>query len=243
MNGEIEALQFFDLETLKDDPKYGPLKGPSDIPHYAIVKSIMEVAFGLNWPELNVHSQDQYLYQTGSIICDNRLVGIRLAPRYFKALRNFSDDDILIDMAEELHSLKSTIGNFLVWPNKAVMSNMHETSKIRGYIDRMFVAMYEILAIGSTQNFDVRAALYKNRKLMVNYHGAEGFRRFMEDSLLNDFLDGEGKPQLLFEGVSVTARDFNPEKLRGAIVRYHSFMAPFIRKRSHAIVNILKRNL
>ncbi len=85
--------------------------------------------------------------------------------------------------------------------------------------------------------------LYKNRKLMVNYQGADGFRRFMEDSLLNDFLDSEGKPRLQFEGVSVTARDFNPEKLRGAIMQYHSFMAPFIRKRSNAIVKILKHKL
>lgn len=243
LSGVIDFLQFFDFGTLKDDPKYGPLKGPSDIPHYAIIKSIMEVAFGSNWPNLNVQSMDHYLYQTGSIICDNRLVGIRLSPRNFKALKNLADDDILIDMAEELHSLKPIIGNFLVWPNKAVMSNMHETSKMRGYIDRMFIAMYEVLANGSTHNLDVSAALYKNRKLMVNYQGAEGFRRFMDDSLLNDFLDSEGKPQLLFEGVSVTARDFNPEQLRGAIALYYSFMVPFIRKRSNAIVNILKRNL
>lgn len=243
LDGVIDFLQFFDLSTLKGDPKYGALKGPDMISNYAIVKSIMEIVFGSYWPDLNVNSLDECIYQTGTIINDNRLVGIRMAPRIFKALKNLSDDDMLIDMAEELHSLKPTIGNFMVWPNKVFMCNMHDSSKMRGYIDRMFIAMYEVASNASKQNMDVKAALYKNRKLMENYQGVEGFRRFMKDSLLEDFLDKDGAPRLLFEGVSVSAHDFDPKELRGAIALYYSFIVPFIRKRSNSIVEILKRSL
>lgn len=241
LQGSIDNLATFDFRILKDDGKYGPLKGPAMVTNYAIVKSIMEIVFGRYWPELNVDSLDVYTYQTGTIINDGRLVGIRLEPRNFKSLGCYPDNEHLIDMAEELHSLKGTIGNFLVWPNKVLVHNMHDSSKMRGYIDRLFIAMYEVASNAPKQNMDLKAALYKNRKLMKDYQGIDGFRKFMEASLLEDFLDENGVPRLLFDGVSNASKDFNPDLLPDAVTQYHAFMAPFIRKRTQRIIKLLKR--
>ncbi len=131
----------------------------------------------------------------------------------------------------------------MVWPNKALMHNLYDTSKMRGYIDRLFAAMYDVANNAPKQNMDVKAALYKNRKLMKDYQGVEGFHKFMKVSLLEDFLDENGIPKLLFDGLSNAAEDFNPMFLPAAIKQYHDFMAPFIHKRTLEIVKIIKTKM
>lgn len=240
LDGDIDALATFDFSTLKDDSKYGGLKGPDMVNNYAIVKSIMEIAFGEYWPDLNVDSLDVYTYQTGTIINDVRLVGSRVTEGYFMGLSKLAANRELIDMAEELHALKPMLGNFIVWPNKVVMHNLHDSWKMRGYIDRLFRGMYDVVTAAPKCNMDVATAMYKNRKLMKGYQGVEGFRKFMKVSLLEDFLDENGVPRLLFDGISISAKDFRPSRLPAALKQYHDFMLAFIRKRTTLIVEILK---
>lgn len=243
LNGNIEDIASFDFCSLKGDSKYGCLRGPDIVTNFAIIKAIMEVVFGEHWPNLNVDTLDVYTFQTGTIINDHRLVGSRLQPRNFKFLTRFEDNSDLRDMAEVLHALKPTLGNFLVWPNKAVMHSIHDSSKLRGYIDRTFIGMYEVASGAEKQNMDIAAAMYKNRELMKDYQGIDGFHRFMKVSLLEDFLDENGVPQKLFDGISNSAKDFNPTLLPSAVKQYHDFMAPFIRKRTRRIIEILKTKI
>lgn len=76
LGSNIDTLATFNFSSLKGDPKYGGLKGPDMVTNFAIVKSIMEVAFGEHWPDLNVDSLDVYSYQTGEIINIQRLAGV-----------------------------------------------------------------------------------------------------------------------------------------------------------------------
>lgn len=213
------------------------------IQNYAIVKSIIEIVFGEYWPDLNVETLDSYQYQIGTIIHYQRLAGARIADRRFKALNAHCPDKEMIDMAEELFSHCYALGDFIVWPNKAIIANMFDDSKMRGYIDRMFIAMYDVMTDAKKQNMDVKAALYKNRKLMKGYQGREGFIKFMENSLLDDFLNEDGSPKSLFYGLSNAARDFRPDLLPDALRQYHAFMAPMVERRSLRILGILKRKL
>lgn len=243
LDGNIDNLIDFDFRILKEDKKYGPIKGPSSTFNYAIIKSIMEVVFGEYWPELNVENLDKYLYQTGTLINYQRLFGARIADRNFKALSSIGANDQLIDLAEEIHSLAGTIGNFVVWPNKARLFNVHDDSKMRGYIDRLFVAIYDVMTNAPKLNLDIKGALFKNRKLMADYKGEEGFQKFMHASLLEAFLNDNRKPILLFEGISNSARDYNPARLPIATMEYHSFFSKVIPERTKIIVEVLKDKL
>lgn len=49
----------------------------------------------------------------------------------------------------------------------------------------------------------------------------------MNVSLLEDFLNSYGKPSLLFDGISNSAKNFNPSLLLTAVQKYHNFMVPF----------------
>lgn len=243
LEGKIENFLKFDFHSLREDKKYGPIKGPATIQNYAIVKSIIEIVFGEYWPDLNVETLDSYQYQIGTIIHYQRLAGARIADRRFKTLDAHYPVKDMIDMAEELYSHCYTLGDFIVWPNKAIMANMFDDSKIRGYIDRIFTAMYDVMTDAPKQNMDVKAALYKNRKLMKDYQGRDGFISMMKNSLLDDFIDECGKPKLLFEGISNATCDFRPELLPVALRQYRDFMVPMIERRSLRILNALKTKL
>lgn len=243
LEGKIENLLRFDFHCLREDKKYGPIKGPSMIQNYAIVKSIIEIVFGEYWPNLNVETLDSYQYQIGTIIHYQRLAGARIADRRFKALDAHCPDKEMIDMAEELYSHCYTLGDFIVWPNKAIMANMFDDYKMRGYIDRMFIAMYDVMTDAGKQNADVKTALYENCKLMKGYQGREGFVKFINNSFLEEFIDKEGEPKLLFDGISNSARDFRPELLPDALRQYHDFMVPMIGRRSRKILETLKSKL
>lgn len=243
LEGKIDNLLKFDFHSLREDKKYGPIKGPTMIQNYAIVKSIIEIVFGEYWPDLNVETLDSYQYQIGTIIHYQRLAGARIADRRFKALDAHCPDNGLIDMAEELFSHCYTLGDLIVWPNKAIMANVFDDSKMRGYIDRMFIAMYDVMTNAKKQNMDVKAALYKNRKLMKCYQGKEGFVAFMNHSFLEEFIGNDGVPKLLFDGISNSARDFQPELLPDALRQYHDFMVPTVERRSKRILERLKRKL
>lgn len=243
LEGKIDNLLKFDFHSLREDKKYGPIKGSTMIQNYAIVKSIIEIVFGEYWPDLNVETLDSYQYQIGTIIHYQRLAGARIADRRFKALDAHCPDNGLIDMAEELFSHCYTLGDLIVWPNKAIMANVFDDSKMRGYIDRMFIAMYDVMTNAKKQNMDVKAALYKNRKLMKCYQGKEGFVAFMNHSFLEEFIGNDGVPKLLFYGISNSARDFQPELLPDALRQYHDFMVPTVERRSKRILERLKRKL
>lgn len=243
LNDNIENLLYFDFTTLKEDSKYGPIKGPSIVTHYAIVKSIIELAFGDYWPALNVETLDKCQYQTGTIIHYQRIAGCRLANRRYKSLDKYCPEPELIDMAEELHANVNTIGDFIVWPNKAIMANKFDGYKMRGYIDRMFIAMYKVMTDAPKQNMDIKAVLFKNRMMMKEYQGKAGFVAFMKNSLLDRFINEDGIPKSLFYGLSNTAKDFRPELLPDALRQYHDFMVPTVEWRSRKILERLKRKL
>lgn len=243
LNDNIDNILHFDFATLKEDNKYGPIKGPSMVTNYAIVKSIVELTFGEYWPDLNVETLDNGQYQIGTIIHYQRIAGCRISNRLFKSLDTHCPSPELIDLAEELHNKVNTIGDFIIWPNKAIMANMFDDSKMRGYIDRMFIAMYEVMTDAPKQNMDVKAALYKNRKLMKDNQGKDGFIAFIKNSLLDGFINENGSPKYLFYGLSNASRDFHPELLPDAIRQYHDFMIPMVEWRSRKILERLKRKL
>lgn len=243
LEGKIENLLKFDFNSLSEDTKYGRIKGPSIIQNYAIVKSIIEIVFGEYWPDLNVETLDSSQYQIGTIIHYQRLAGSRIADRSFLVLNNYCYDKELKDLAEDLFTHCDTLGDFIVWPNKANMASMFDDYKMRGYIDRMFIAMYDVMTDAKKQNMDVKAAIYKNRKLMKDYQGKDGFVAFMRNSFLEEFIDKDGAPKLLFDGISNSARDFRPELLPNALRQYHDFMVPMVEHRSRQILNALKTKL
>lgn len=237
LGGDLDNLYYFDFRTLREDTKYGPLKGPGGVVHYAILKAIMQILHGDNFPGLNVEALDKYLYRITPLINFQRLLGARIKYRYFKGLSEIGNPADLVTKGEDLYQLEGTIGNFWPLPSKAALNA--DTWKMRGYIDRLLVAMYDVASDAPKQDLDVKGAIYQNRKLMKHYQGVEGIKQFFKDMMLDAYLDQDGIPRIIFEGVSISARDFKPVRLRPAIEEYHSFHVKAIPSRTSAIIQRL----
>ena len=78
---------------------------------------------------------------------------------------------------------------------------------------------------------------------MANYQGADGFRQFAIDMMLNDYIDYYGKPIDLFMHVWSMMKDLKPETYFKAVNEYCDFMEQFIPKRGKMIVEKLKKVL
>lgn len=238
LGGNLENLHYFDFRTLSEDTKYGPQKGPHQTVHCAILKAFMQVLHGDDYVGLNVEALDKYEYRITPLINTQRLLGARIKYGWFKGLSTLGNPADLVAKGEDLYQLEGTIGNFWPAPAKAPLSA--DNAKMRGYMDCLLVAMHDVASDAPKQDLKVKDAMHRNRKLMERYQGREGMRRFFNDMMFEAYLDQEGKPRILFEGVSIASRDFNPLRLRRAIEEYHAFHVQAIPARTAAIIQRLK---
>lgn len=245
LNGDINRLADYRFDTLIEDNKYGHKAGPSVWYNNTIVRAIFSLTFEDMWPDLGVETLDNYTYQIAPIIHYQRLFGANINQRHFLGLDKFRNivSDELIDKACAVVNQCDTIGNLLIWPNNTAMSQLYDDWKMRGYFDRMMQAIYASMTGDGKENDDIKAALYDNRSLMRKFQGRDGFERFVQHQLLNEFVDEDFKPLSLFKGISNAAKDFNPRDLPEAINEYYDFCMRFIPHRSSKIIEILKQKI
>lgn len=223
LQGNIEALAEYDFSTLNSDTKYGCLAGPNIVCNYAIVKAILAVAFADKWRDLYIESLDDYTYQIHPIVQTQRLFGSLIADKYFMGLdkyKNVVTPDLMQEAFDVEHWCR-TIGNLLVVPSKTNLYVDFDNWQMRGYFDRMLKAVFT--TVGEAE---------KPR-----------FAQYINDSLLNDFVETNYTPKEVFVGVSIAAKDFWPTQLPLAIHEMYTFCKHFIPARTEKIITILKDRL
>jgi hypothetical protein len=90
---------------------------------------------------------------------------------------------------------------------------------------------------------DIKSMLYKNRKLMTAYQGAEAFTRLTDNLMLSDFIGNDGTPLTIFKGVYGTQKALDKDTYFAAINEFCTFTEEFIPKRARLIVDKLKQIL
>ena len=242
LGGNIKALKILDLSTLRDDSKYGD----SDICKSNIVKAIMTLVFADSWPDLTVDALNHYTYQITRINQFQNLFGSNICDEYFKGMQKFEPSKSQHDRAVKVAHLTYNIGNLVVWPNKAMFSACKEDNKLKEYMDKFLMAMYGVMTEQKKQNMDVKAALYKNRKMMTDYQGREGFDKFIKNMMLEAFVDGQGEPKEVFMFVWSMMKDLDRDTYFKAVDQYCSFCEEFTTKRAERIIekleSVLERN-
>lgn len=223
LQGNIEALAEYDFSTLNSDTKYGCLAGPNIVCNYAIVKAILAVAFGDKWRDLYIESLDDYTYQIHPIVRTQRLFGSLIADKYFMGLdkyKNVVTPDLMRE-AFDVEHWSRTIGNLLVVPSKTNLYEDFDNWQMRGYFDRMLKAVYAT----------------------IGKENLPKYIAYINDSMLNDFVDEGYSPKDVFVGVSIAAKDFWPTQLPLAIHEMYTFCKHFIPTRTEKIITILKEQL
>lgn len=242
LDGDINKLATFDFGTLREDQKYGDCKGFAfSVDKCNIVKAIMSIVFADVWPELNQYNIERYKYLCNGINYTQYLFGANIMDKFFKGMDKFNPTKEQHERAVRVYHLTECIGNIWVLPGG--IDKDKDTYHYHGYADLFLKGIYAGMTGNGKVQPDLKAALYKARKLMKDYQGSDGFRQFALDMMLNDYIDYYGKPIDLFMHVWSMMKGLKPETYFKAVDEYCDFMEQFVPKRGKMIVEKLKKKL
>ena len=237
LNGDIDKMVDFDFSSISENHKYGDMM----LARAPIVRAIMALAFADAWPGFNVDAINHYTYWCDAINHYQQLFGANILDQYFKGMQKFNPTPEQHQRAVKVAHMTYYIGNVWVLPSKASIGNHKD--KFKGYVDRLLKAMYACMTEQGRVDKELKGILYTNRKLMVDYQGEEGFHKFIENMMLDDYVDETGKPKEVFAWVWSMMKDLDKETYFNAVDEYCSFMESFVIKRGEKIVERLKNIL
>ena len=240
LDGDIDRLRDFDLSTLSDNQKYGD----NDISRSNLAKAIVSLVFGRDWPGLSVDSLNHYDYKLAPICHYQNLFGANIMDQYFKGLQKLEPSENLHRRAVKCAHMSYHIGNLIVLPNKLndrETLTMYRSTRFRGYMDQFLTAVYKVMTEQKRPDLHIKGLLFKNRKLFVDYQGAEGFIKLIHAMMLEPFMDEIGQPKTLFKGVWCSMKDLDNETYLEAVEEYLSFCNDFIPKRGERMIERIKQ--
>lgn len=235
LGGDIHRLKTYDFSSLDDDRKYGStnhIEAP-------IVKAVMSLAFGDVWPELSMDQIDRGPYKCVTIQTYQNLFGINMCDQYFKGMQYFKPLPSQFQRALKVAHMTYSIGNLWVLPGNGTISNRILDNSYRYYMDKFLKNIYAVL----TQQKRVDKVLQKaieNSPQMKSYYGEEGFKKFVSDLMLEDYVDYYGKPMDIFDFVWSSQRGLDREKYFNAVDQYCSFCEKAFVKRAEKIIKKLE---
>ncbi len=239
LNGDIYKLRDLDLNAL-DDEKYGCGNGPAS----ELAKSIMALVFASAWPNLTVDAINTHQYNVSMMGCSINLFGSNILDKYFMSMQNFSPSQQQFERALRVDHLLGSVGNLWILPGKVFdgknMSCYKDCYKFHYYMDRYLQAMYAIFMDDKRPDSTLKCLFYKNRKVMTQYQGAEGWTRFTSNMMLQDYLDADGKPKEIFDFVWGHKKFLDRETYFNAVDKFCTFYEKAIPKRADQIISVLK---
>lgn len=233
LDGDIDKLVTFDLSTIVENRKYHERLAWQS----PILQSVMVLAFGDAYPELNVDSTAHLKFRIDQINTYQRLLGSNIMDQYFKRMDKFNPTPEQFQRALRVAHLSECIGNYWVMPNKF---GIDYKDKYKGYFDQVLNAIYGCMVDAPKKDRVMQGKLYSSRKLMPDYHGEDGFHKFIVNMMLDDFVDDEKKPKKVFMGVWSMMKELDAKTYFDAVDEYCSFVESFILKRGERIVHKLK---
>ena len=238
LGGDIHKLRTFDFSALNDDRKYGATNN-EDAP---IVKAVMSVAFGDVWPELSMEKIDCGPYKCAPIQTYQNLFGMNMCDQYFKGMQKFEPSSSQFQRALKVAHMTYSLGNLWVLPGNGTISNRILDNCYRYYMDKFLKSIYVVL----TKQKSVDKVLQKsidNCPQMEPYYGEEGFHKFINDMMLEDYVDYYYKPMDIFEFVWSSQKDLDRYKYFKAVDEYCSFCEKAFVKRADKIIEKLEAAL
>lgn len=234
LGGDIHKLRTYDLKILSDDQRYGD----NIIERAPIVKAVMSLAFNDVWPELSVDKLNKGKFECDAINKYQNLFGINMCDQYFKGMQKFNPSSSLLQRALKVAHLTDSIGNLWVLPSSPFIASRILDNSYRYYMDKFLLSIYNVLTEKKRVDKTLQSIIAKNEQ-MAAYKGEEGFDRFIQGMMLDDFLDYSRKPAEVFSFVWSSMKDLDKETYFNAVDQYCTFCEKFIPKRADMIIEKL----
>lgn len=238
LNGELHNLISFDFNSLKDDDKYGGYNAPEKS---HILKALMTLIFSDTWNNISYRALDIYEYEVEMVNTFTMLLGYPIADT-FRSLNIFRPSSEILDRIYTFYRLSHTIGNYVVMPGGILSLRKHLPRKFR-YIDAFFKAFKQAFFDYKSGNLNLVQNIKHNKKRFEKYNSEQGFTQMFHNLFLSSYIDSNGNPMSLFDGIWIDEKFLERERLFEAIEQYFNFCEHVINERSVLLINKLNEVL
>lgn len=233
LNGDIKNLKYYNFNDIVQDKKYGNATLPTDT---VLMKSILSLAFADVWSDFTYESIDKYKYKADTIHLIRNVFGLGMDDHY-KALIDYDVPEETKERVITFGRKYYTIGNTMVLPSG--LHSMRDTKALgRGYIDVFLQEFYKMMIGAKKCNTKLLEAMKLKKKEESSFRTKENFSKIAHGLMLDDFLDEEGIPKNVFEGVF--SWDLNKDTFVKAANEYIDICEPFLERRADRIIEKLE---
>ncbi len=241
LDGDIKKLKDFDFYTLREDTEFGNERVSVVGLDSILLKSILTLTFADTYPGFTYESMDKHKYKPDTINITNTIFGINFENHY-KALETYDAPAELRERVVRFGKKVHTIGNIMVLPSGLTL--MRNTKPLgRGYCDVFLAEFYKMMIGAKKCNMKMLEALNLKKKEVSAFRTKENFNHIVHELMLEDFLDEEGKPKQVFQGLSSWEPGISREAFIEATNEFLDFCEPFIDKRADRIIDKLNKIL
>lgn len=248
--GDWEQFKNFDLNLLETSEKFGCPGRIFDCDDSNLMRAVYVVLWGKDFPYLNMDNfgfRKQYRGDTMNTF--NTMFGkeIENRPGFFRGAEKYDPSDDFRDKVRQFDKLCRNIGNYVVLPNYfACRTNLNcyrGTNAWHDFFDRFLIELHKVLT-GAGQQDEILQELAKvNNFAFKNFQGEDGFRKFAQILLLNDYCNISGKPQEIFAMNYHWMNERDPEQYFHDAENYLEKTERIIRSRADKMINLLQENI
>lgn len=239
LNGDVKKLKYFDFYSLKDDTEFGDERVSVVGLESMLMKSVLTLAFADAYPDFTYESMDKHKYKADTINITNTIFGINFED-YYKALETYDAPAELCERVIRFGKKVHTIGNTMVLPFG--LHQMRDTKPLgRGYCDVFLTEFYKMMIGAKKCNMKMFDALNLKKKEVAAFRNEENFNTIVHELMLDDFLDEEGKPKQVFQGLFSFEKGIDRDTYIKAANEFLDFCEPFIEKRADRIIEKLEQ--
>ena len=246
LDGNIQNLSFFDLKRLRNDEVYGCPGRRFDPDDTNLMRAIYCLVFGEVWENLSMDNSGDGKLRGDTI---NSSATFFSYPWDNKFIPKWNPPTELIEKINKFQKTFHTIGNMTVLPDRRI--GEWSINKHRGchdewhdYEDRFLAALYKILTNKADKDEDLLELVTLNNEDFAPFYGEEGWKRFIDGNMLNDYVDMNYLPLVKSKGYTWWQGGYvNKDRYFAEAVRYIDDSTMIIERRGQRMIEVLKQIL
>ena len=246
LDGNTDSIVDYDLGRLRSDKLYGCPGRKFDPDDTNLMRAIYCVVFGDVWENLSWENSGEGKLRGDTI---NSSATFFSYPWKDEFTSKWNPPAELSEKIKTFQHTFHTIGNMMVLPDKRI--DGWSINQYRGchaewhdYEDRFLAALYEVLTGKPDYEEDLQDFVQLNEVDFAPFYGEEGWRRFIDGNILNDYVDADYQPIIKSKGYTWWRSGYvNKQRFFAEANRYIDDSTRIIHNRGKRMLDILKERL
>ena len=239
LDGDINRLATFPLGNLRYNETFGCPNRNFDSDDSELMRAIYCLIFCDVWENISMDNLGDGKLRGDTLNTYNTLFS---QPWNEKFTAIWHPDEELQEKMKEFQTTCYTIGNMAVLPDRRIGEwsiNKHRGchNEWHDYEDRFLEALYKVLTDAPDRDLDLEELVELNMEDFKPFYGKEGWIRFIEGNLLDDYVDVEYVPVIRSKGYTYWRGGYtNRKRFLTECVRYIDDSTTIINNRAKIII-------